>query len=197
MIRIYRDIRFSRDKSPYKTEVAAHFCHESGKEESPAFYLRFEPGNSMAGGGLLRPEPKAAKKIRDAIVKDSAKWKKATNANGFPASFGIGGESLRRPPRGYDGSHPFIEDNVSRKSGLYTSLSRSIAPATKSLHMIIKKVARPLPSEILDRALGPENASLLILWEREIAGRVYSSRRYRAILPEYGDEFPGIADVSR
>jgi uncharacterized protein (TIGR02453 family) len=114
MMRIYRDIRFSRDKSPYKTEVAAHFCHVNRKEEAPAFYLRFEPGNSMAGGGLWRPEPKTAKKIRDAIAKEPEKWKKATRTGAFRTSFGMGGESLKRPPHGYDGDHPFIED-IKRK----------------------------------------------------------------------------------
>jgi uncharacterized protein (TIGR02453 family) len=115
MMRIYRDIRFAKDKSPYKTAVAAHFCHESRKEESsPAFYLRFEPGNSMVGGGMWRPETNSLKKVRDAVAKNSAEWKKATSTNGFRASFGMGGESLVRPPRGYDENHPFIED-IKRK----------------------------------------------------------------------------------
>jgi uncharacterized protein (TIGR02453 family) len=114
MMRIYRDMRFSRDKSPYKTEVAILFSHENGKAEAPAFYLRFEPGNSMVGGGLWRPEPKTAKKVREAIARDSAKWKEATSAREFRASFGMGGESLRRPPRGYDEDHPFIVD-IKRK----------------------------------------------------------------------------------
>jgi uncharacterized protein (TIGR02453 family) len=115
MMRIYRDMRFSSDKSPYKTAVAAHFWHEQGKEEfSPAFYLRLEPGNSMVGGGMWRPEANSLKRVRDAIAGSPAKWKKATGANGFRASFGMGGESLTRPPRGYDESHPFIED-IKRK----------------------------------------------------------------------------------
>jgi uncharacterized protein (TIGR02453 family) len=114
MMRIYRDMRFSKDKSPYKTEVAILFSHENGKEEAPAFYLRFEPGNSMAGGGLWRPEPKTAKKIRDAIAKDPEKWKRATATSAFRASFGMGGESLTRPPCGYGEDHPFIED-IKRK----------------------------------------------------------------------------------
>lgn len=115
MMRIYRDIRFSKDKSPYKTAVAAHFCHESAKEESsPAFYLRLEPGNSMVGGGMWRPETNSLKKVRDAIAKNSEKWRKATSANGFRVAFGMGGESLVRAPRGYDENHPFIED-IKRK----------------------------------------------------------------------------------
>jgi uncharacterized protein (DUF2461 family) len=60
MMRIYRDIRFSKDKSPYKTYAAAHFWHVNGKDEAaPAYFLHLEPGNSVIGGGIWRPEPKA------------------------------------------------------------------------------------------------------------------------------------------
>jgi uncharacterized protein (TIGR02453 family) len=115
MMRIYRDIRFSRDKSPYKTAVAAHFWHEKGKEgATPGFYLQLEPGKSLIGAGLWRPEPKAVKTIRDAIAKDSQQWRTATTGREFHSSFDFGGESLKRPPRGYDGTHPFIED-IKRK----------------------------------------------------------------------------------
>src|SRR5262245_26050778 len=70
MMRIYRDIRFSRDKSPYKTAVAAHFRHADLKGESaPALYLHLEPGESGLGGGIWRPAPPVAKRIRDAIVR--------------------------------------------------------------------------------------------------------------------------------
>jgi uncharacterized protein (TIGR02453 family) len=115
MMRIYRDIRFSKDKSPYKTAVAAHFWHEKGKEgATPTFYLHVEPGKSMVGAGIWRPEPKTAKKIRDAIAKDSEEWKTATTLREFRAAFKIGGEALKRPPHGYDRNHPLIED-IKRK----------------------------------------------------------------------------------
>lgn len=115
MMRIYRDIRFSKDKSPYKTAVAAHFWHGKGNEgATPAFYLHLEPGKSMVGAGIWRPEPKTAKKIRTAIAKDSERWKKAINGREFRSSFKMGGESLKRPPHGYDGDHALIED-IKRK----------------------------------------------------------------------------------
>src|SRR5215813_10717345 len=71
MMRIYRDIRFSKDKSPYKTYAAAHFWHAKGKAgAAPGYYLHLEPGNSVIGGGIWQPEPKALKKIRDKIAGD-------------------------------------------------------------------------------------------------------------------------------
>ena len=115
MMRIYRDIRFSKDKSPYKTSVAAHFWHDKGKEgATPGFYLRLEPGGSMLGAGIGHPEPGALKKIRDAIAGDPKGWKRNTSTGQLRAIYQMGGESLQRPPRGYDPNHPLIED-IKRK----------------------------------------------------------------------------------
>lgn len=70
MFRIYRDTRFSRDKSPYKTHAAAHFPHRAANKDvhTPGFYLHLEPGNSMGGGGLWQPDAPALKLVRDHIV---------------------------------------------------------------------------------------------------------------------------------
>lgn len=115
MMRIYRDIRFSADKSPYKTFAAAHFWHEKGKEgATPGYYLRLEPGNSLIGAGIWHPEPGALKKIRDAIVADSKRWRRVSPAQQLGTKCEMAGESLRRPPRGYDPNHPFIQD-IKRK----------------------------------------------------------------------------------
>ena len=67
MFRIYRDTRFSKDKSPYKTQASAHFRHARAKDvHAPGFYLHLEPGNIFAGAGIWRPENKALIKIREA-----------------------------------------------------------------------------------------------------------------------------------
>ena len=115
MMRIYRDIRFSKDKSPYKTFAAAHFWHEKGKEgATPGYYLRLEPSNSLIGAGIWHPEPGALKKIRDAIVADPKRWRRVSSTEQLGAKCEMAGESLQRPPRGYDPSHPLIED-IKRK----------------------------------------------------------------------------------
>lgn len=115
MMRIYRDIRFSRDKTPYKTSVAAHFWDVRGKDgATPAYYLRLEPGRSMVGAGIWRPQAEALKKIRDTILADSKRWRRVTSAAEFRSSCGMAGESLKRPPAGYDPKHPLIED-IKRK----------------------------------------------------------------------------------
>lgn len=115
MMRIYRDIRFSRDKTPYKTSVAAHFWDSRGQQgATPAYYLHLEPGHSLIGAGIWRPEPAALKKIRDAIVADGKRWLRVTSGADFRSTCGMAGESLKRPPTGYDPQHPLIED-IKRK----------------------------------------------------------------------------------
>lgn len=110
MMRIYRDIRFSRDKSPYKTAIAAHFSHSKGEDgSSPAYYVHLEPDHCSIGAGVWRPEPKALNHIRDAIVAKPKRWEQITNGAEFRSSCGMAGESLKRPPNGYDPNHPLIE----------------------------------------------------------------------------------------
>jgi uncharacterized protein (TIGR02453 family) len=128
MMRIYRDIRFAKDKSPYKTSIAAHFWHGHGKEGmTPGFYLHLEPDESLAGGGLWRPPPEGLKVIRDAIVARPGEWKKVVTGRSFQSACGMAGESLKRPPAGYDPAHPFIED-LKRKD-----FATSIALSEKDL----------------------------------------------------------------
>jgi uncharacterized protein (TIGR02453 family) len=111
MMRIYRDVRFSKDKSPYKTSVSAHFWHGHGKEgRTPAFYLHLEPDRTFIGGGVWRPDPEGVRKIREAIVTRTSAWKKAVTGRSLGTGCGMAGESLKRPPPGFDPAHPFIED---------------------------------------------------------------------------------------
>ncbi len=110
LFRIYRDVRFSRDKSPYKTHAGLHFRHEAGKDAyTPGFYLHLEPRKSFLGMGLWHPDNPTLKKIRDRIVSDPAAWKKAVGGKNFTEHFKVTGESLKRPPRGFDPEHPLIE----------------------------------------------------------------------------------------
>jgi len=110
LFRIYRDIRFSKDKRPYKDHVGMYFKHEAGKNvHTPGFYLHLQPGNSFIGVGLWRPDTPTLKKIRDALVADPGRWKKAVGGKAFTRDFQLSGESLVRPPKGYDPEHPLID----------------------------------------------------------------------------------------
>ncbi len=111
LFRIQRDIRFSKDKSPYKTNTGVQFRHLAGKDaHAPGFYLHIEPGGSFMGVGLWRPEAKLAQQIRQSIDEDAVAWMRATRAEEFTEVFSLSGDSLVRPPRGFDAEHPLIDD---------------------------------------------------------------------------------------
>ncbi|UCH85193.1 MAG: DUF2461 domain-containing protein [Candidatus Latescibacterota bacterium] len=115
LFRIYRDTRFSKDKSPYKTFTGIQFRHKAGKDaHAPCFYLHVEPRNVFAGVGIWHPGPEALKRIREHIVKKPAEWKRAVSGRRFKERFELAGESLKRPPRGFDPGHELIDD-IKRK----------------------------------------------------------------------------------
>src|SRR5437870_4211940 len=109
MFRIYRDTRFSKDKSPYKTNIAASFRLGKKGSSGPGYYLHIEPGESMVGGGIWQPEPELLSNIRHRIIEKPAEWKKVAS------KVSEHGDSLKRPPAGFDPAHPLIED-IKRKS---------------------------------------------------------------------------------
>ncbi len=111
MFRIYRDTRFSKDKSPYKIMAAAQFRHEAGKDvHAPGFYLHLEPGSVFMAAGLWHPDGPTLDKVRRAIVSKPKEWKRITTSRSLRAQVRFDGESLKRPPRGFDPEHEFIDD---------------------------------------------------------------------------------------
>ncbi len=108
MFRIYRDVRFSKDKSPYKTHVGAHFPLGKGMA-APGYYLHLEPDECFVAGGMWMPEPEALQRIRERIAGRPADWKKARG------DLDRDDGALKRPPRGFDAEHPMVED-LKRKS---------------------------------------------------------------------------------
>ena len=111
LFRIYRDTRFSPDKTPYKTNAGAHFRHIAGKDaHAPGFYLHLEPGSCFAACGIWHPGGDALADIRDAIAENPGAWTRITQDADFRAAFTLRGQSLKRPPRGCDAAHPLIDD---------------------------------------------------------------------------------------
>lgn len=111
LMRPYRDVRFSKDKTPYKTNVAIHFRHESaGDVHAPGFYFHIDVESVFVGIGVWRPESSALAAIRSAIDEDPKRWRRLRDGKRFRERFELAGESLTRPPRGYAADHPAIED---------------------------------------------------------------------------------------
>lgn len=119
LMRPYRDTRFSKDKTPYKTNVGIQFRHEMGKDvHAPGFYLHLEPGSCWAGVGLWNPEAKVAKQIRDRIFEDPDAWKKAAKSKPFTSLWSTDPDAafmLKRIPKEY-GDDPDYPVDLRRKS---------------------------------------------------------------------------------
>ncbi|MDJ0976598.1 MAG: DUF2461 domain-containing protein [Planctomycetota bacterium] len=110
MMRPYRDVRFSKDKRPFKTNVGIQFRHEAGKDvHAPGFYFHIDPKSVFLGAGMWHPESSALKQIREAIVEDPKGYKRVTGAKKLLESWQFEGDSLKRAPKGYDPEHPMIE----------------------------------------------------------------------------------------
>ena len=111
LFRIYRDTRFSKDKSPYKTHTGIHFRHEAYRDaHAPGFYLHIQPGHCFMGGGIWRPGGPTLRQIREAIDEDGESWKAASRDRRFRETFELAGDSLIRAPKGFSVDHPLIED---------------------------------------------------------------------------------------
>lgn len=112
IFRIYRDVRFSKDKTPYKTNMGASFNRGGKKAPTAGYYLHIEPGESIAGGGLWMPMPSELAKVRQELDYNFDEWKKIIQRPAFKKYFplGIEGiETLSRPPKGYEENNPAIE----------------------------------------------------------------------------------------
>lgn len=111
LFRIHRDVRFSKDKSPYKTATGIHFRHALAQSaHAPGFYLHLEPGGVFAGAGIWRPDTATARRIREAIHADPEGWRRALGGSAFHERYTLDGESLKRPPAGFAADHLLIED---------------------------------------------------------------------------------------
>jgi len=111
MMRPYRDTRFAKDKTPYKTNIGIQFRHEMAKDvHAPGFYLHIDNTGCFLAAGCWRPESSALAAIRQRIHERSKDWLKVRNARGFKALFVLDGTKLKRPPRGYRSDDPMIED---------------------------------------------------------------------------------------
>lgn len=112
IFRINRDVRFSKDKSPYKSNMACYFNRNGKNGKGAGYYVHIEPGNSMAGGGIWMPEAPVLAGIRQEIDYNLDAWKKVVQNKSFKQKFPGGVKSndmLVRPPKGYDEDNPAIE----------------------------------------------------------------------------------------
>lgn len=110
LYRINRDIRFSKDKSPYNAHMAALIARGGRKSSDRAYYFHVEPGGSMIAGGIYAPSPEELQRIRSSLADDPRKLTDILAGKEFTRYFGgMEGEKLKTAPKGYASDHPAIE----------------------------------------------------------------------------------------
>ena len=125
LMRVYRDVRFSKDKRPYKTNLGIQFRHRLAKDvHAPGYYFHLEPGRAFLAAGCWRPAGRALRAIREFLSDNPRGWARARD-DALAGGFELAGDSLVRPPRGFDADHPAIED-LKRKDFI---LLRELDPA--------------------------------------------------------------------
>ncbi|MBD8900458.1 DUF2461 domain-containing protein [Rhodanobacter sp. DHG33] len=146
LFRIFRDTRFSNNKLPYKPWQGARFFHERRHEiPAPSFYIHIQPGDCFAGGGMWHPEPDALKKIRAFLADNPSAWKKATQSPVFREHMQFWGESLKRPPHGYDPGHELIEDLKRKDFAAGETFDEALACSVELLPWLVTCFKRVAP----------------------------------------------------
>lgn len=102
MFRIFRDVRFSKNKEPYKTNFGAFVAKGGRKSPYAGYYIHFEPDNSFIGGGIYMPQPPVLKSLRTEIFENTEEYKRIINNSKFKKIFPeIYGEPLKTAPKGF------------------------------------------------------------------------------------------------
>jgi uncharacterized protein (TIGR02453 family) len=156
LMRIHRDTRFSADKTPYKTNIGMHFRHSVGKDvHAPGLYVHLDNDRCFLGVGLWHPEPDALAKIRARIIAKRPAWKKASTDAAFRKVWKIEGESLVRPPKGFDPEDPSIEDLKRKDHIAACTITPKLVTSPSATKEIATRFAAAKPYlEFLCTALG-------------------------------------------
>jgi len=102
MFRIYRDVRFSKNKTPYKSSLGSYIAANGRKSMTAGYYLHIEPGSSFLAGGMHSPQSEQLKKVRQEIMYNTEEFKNILTEKFFKKNFEVlRGEKLKRPPKGF------------------------------------------------------------------------------------------------
>lgn len=144
LFRIYRDVRFSPNKEPYKTHIGAFISRGGRKSERPGYYIHLEPGNCFMGGGVYMPQPENLKKIRNEIYFNAGSFKKIFEEKSFKQHFKeLYDDKLSRPPKDFDPAFAdidllkyksyFVEEAYTDEEVLGADYVKKVVEACKAL----------------------------------------------------------------
>lgn len=111
MFRIFRDVRFGADKSPYKTNFGAFIARGGRKSNFPGYYFHFEPGEAMLAGGVYQPQPETLKLLRDEVYFHSAELREILAKPSFKKYFNTLGDfdKMKKAPKDYPADFPDVD----------------------------------------------------------------------------------------
>jgi uncharacterized protein (TIGR02453 family) len=138
VFRIYRDVRFSKDKSPYKTHFGMHMSRAT-KLLRGGYYLHLEPGKCFIGGGFWDPNPEDLKHIREQIAADPKPLRDILKSKSFKTNFGkLEGEKLVNVPRGFEKDHPAADLLRYKQFLISKKIPDSVITSSKGVDEVVK-----------------------------------------------------------
>jgi uncharacterized protein (TIGR02453 family) len=138
VFRIYRDVRFSKDKSPYKSYFGLHLSRAT-KLLRGGYYLHIEPGKCFAGGGFWNPDPEDLKHIRAQIALDPKPLRNIIKSTAFKKNFGeLHGDKLIFAPKGYEKDHPAANLLKYKQFLISKALPDSVMVSPKGMNEVVK-----------------------------------------------------------
>ena len=158
IFRIYRDTRFSTDKTPYKTHIAARFPRRGLDTSAPSvFYFSFSADEIGAGGGIYHPDPQAMLMIRTYIAEHHRELRRVLQNPRLKQAMGeLQGDELRRMPKGFDPAHPaadlirkkdwFLYAPLDTKLALGLELFKELRSRFRLMHPVLEALAKPFPA---------------------------------------------------
>jgi uncharacterized protein (TIGR02453 family) len=155
VFRIYRDVRFSKDKSPYKTNLGAFVAPGGKKAMLPGYYFHIQPGMFFSAAGKHMPDGSELLKIRNAIVSKTKEFLKIVEDKKFTKRFGeFDGDRLTKPPKGFPADHPAIEylklksftvtEEFSAKDAVSKDYPKMLAESFKAAYPLVEFLRRAL-----------------------------------------------------
>lgn len=155
IFRLYRDIRFSKDKTPYKTHLSAFIAPGGRKTSKAGYYFHLEPGGSMLGGGIYMPPSEPLQMIRKAIDREPEEFVGIVTDRSFKKMFGeLEGDQSKKIPKGFSADHPYGEWLKYKSYFAMYRLSdkEALSPRLSSIVIKISERMRPL-CEFLNHAV--------------------------------------------
>ena len=147
VFRIYRDTRFSKNKIPYKTNVAASFRHaRAGRHEGAGYYFSVSPEEIEVGGGIYMPAPETLLAVRQRIAESHEEFRSRFGSAKVKKLMGeLYGDSAARAPKGFDPEHPAIDLLKRKQFCLFSTLDASLATTQKLCAEVVKRLEAITP----------------------------------------------------